>query len=279
MTTNFDKVIEYVTKFNLTFRSDIYHDIFNDVDFLKARIGIMEEEYNSCITGFFDKKIIDIIKGISTVLYSVYNFGTLTGTDMDEAFDLFLVDLTRKENGLYNQIYINLGADPSNFQKVKEIQKLTNMPRSLPIIDITLFDDRIIMKHLVKINRFFSILKNLCDKTISNQHKFQNMNVYLCKIMYYIYSLGVLFGIDMDDLFDVIHTFNMNKTYTLMATAAADALLFKNQLFNINIEYYKIGGPLSFEWVVYDSFKEIVYKPTLLALPDLSTFDILSSVS
>jgi len=103
MTTNFDKVAEFM----LTFKQDVNKTpTFPDHDTQNLRLSLIKEEFEELIEAVYYSDMVEIADALTDLLYVIYGAGHAYGIDLDKCFqEVHDSNMSKLEDGkvLYSE--------------------------------------------------------------------------------------------------------------------------------------------------------------------------------
>ncbi len=89
MSSNFEKVGEFHSKFGVQQQTNVYHTVFNEnPKLLNFRISLIEEEFTELKESIKSKDMVETVDALADILYVVYGMGQVLGLNLDRAFDI-----------------------------------------------------------------------------------------------------------------------------------------------------------------------------------------------
>lgn len=242
MLTNFEKVCEFNRVFGLPHFDKKQKDI--DTKLFKLRVDLCLEEVDELNEAFINNDIIEVIDALTDEAYVIYGLASSFGINLDDAFKKCLKEM-------YFLDHIEIG---SNFELVKKMMNLPNTPYYF------LPDKPTISKESG------NLLLETIHKQVDKLKFIHNWNDYvedLCYLLYYVYKMAIISGIDLDKAFEIVHDSNMSKL-CITEDEAIDTVEHykKNDTRYDSPQYRKSEG----YWVIYNEstgkiLKSINYIP------------------
>lgn len=103
MTTNFDKVAEFM----MTFKQDVHETpTFPDHDTQNLRLSLIKEEFEELIEAVYYSDMVEIADALTDLLYVIYGAGHAYGIDLDKCFqEVHDSNMSKLEDGkvLYSE--------------------------------------------------------------------------------------------------------------------------------------------------------------------------------
>lgn len=175
MQSNFEKVIEFNKQFGITLFEKPQYNVFEEhPKLLEYRMNLIREEVRELDEALNNKDFIETIDALGDILYVVYGMGVSVGFNIDYAFVF--------ESG------------ETNFMKTSNYHK----KKGLDVLTFNMF--------VHKLHNYLSMLeKNVKEK------EYKLMVDTLVDMIFTTYTLGYIFGIDLDKVYDIVHKSNMSK--------------------------------------------------------------------
>lgn len=237
---HFQNVLEFNKAFEVTIYTGELKNIFKkETDLVNFRYSLIEEEINELLYAAKQQDFIEVIDALADILYVVFGMYSVLNIDIDHE----LKDISESTSELCNVIY-----------QSKDLVEAGNIFANMPIVDCAI---KIIYNCAAR-------LKN----TIEVKEP-ENLAVHLTAILFSAYSAAIMFKIDIDAAFKIVHESNMSK----LCSSEKEAIK--------TMEYYKSiskGGKGYYDspayresntpgkWIVFNKntskiLKNINYKP------------------
>lgn len=190
--THYEDVYTFNKAFGVKIEPEFDTDLIVELeDLSKLRYDLIDEEVNELTDAISQNDKKETIDALSDILYVAYGAGVSFGINLDIELTKFLVNYIPDD--------IRLNSDISFFEKCRKIYTclLTRFPkeieyRSFILNNIYIYTDKLK-------NNFIN--KNELDKLIKN----------LCELIINVYVLGLVYNINLDTSFTIVHESNMSK--------------------------------------------------------------------
>lgn len=247
--TNFQKVKEFMTAFGQSTFDTPQVEQLQNKKIVDLRIALITEEFSEIENAVKNNDFVEYVDGIADLLVVTYGTGLAFGINLDDWIDLFCASegINRENN--------------TNYDMVKEIMKIND--------EYNLHNREDLYAHtMVKfyINKIKINIKNL-TKTIDEVDLIK-ISFPLTSIIFNTYKLALLFDIDINKAFDIVHESNMSKLCISETEASQTVEWYKeNEKRYPNPSYKKATNDKY--WIVYEQsngkiLKSINYKPANL---------------
>ena len=253
--TNYQKVVDFNTKFGVPIFTAPQHNIFTEnPKLVSLRYNLIAEETKELNQGVKNRDWVECIDALGDMLYVAYGLACSFGVNADiyfkELLDKFPFDLN-------NQL--------SNFENVKNLRtSLNNVNNTKSQLNI--FDNEEFLNLIEKVNYRLEIIQN----KIKNK-EFEDVIHNLLYYILYTYETGSLMGCNMDEAFRLIHESNMSKLCSSEEVAQETVQWYKErpELGYLEPAYRK--GDDGEYWVVYNAssgkiLKSVRYHPVNLTV-------------
>ena len=187
MQTNFQKVRDFNISFGIE-RSKTPSD-----KLFKLRWDLIQEESNELFDAIKKKDYVEIIDAVSDILYVIHGASDSFEQDLDSFFD----ERSIHEFIHYNKIN-NILSIPSNFLNLNGLARMEAVLEQTPDVLNNIINN-LYAYELFKLQELFE------QKNIS---EIVNGLVILLK---YVYLISELFGINLNETFNLVHESNMSK--------------------------------------------------------------------
>jgi predicted HAD superfamily Cof-like phosphohydrolase len=262
--TNFDKVCEFMTIFGQKVNTTIdYHKLIKDSALHTFRFNLINEEFketaialgskfngngspvNSFIESIKESDIVEFADGVGDLLVVIYGtmaaFGInprLSSCDTDSLDDNFkfvknMNEFMKEKPIIVDDIKTNI---VSNFNCIHSILEDMNLFIHQYKVIISSMDLDTRSENIINSYSIISIIKQLLHNT---------------------YLLGIYAGLDVNKIFDLVHTSNMSKLCPNEENAI-DTIntVYKNHSIYKNVKYRKQSN----YYIVYNELDEGNYK-------------------
>ena len=208
MATNFKKVCLFNTVFGVPHFDEKQESI--DPKLFKLRVDLCREELQELKEAFEQNNLIEVIDALADEAYVIYGLASSFGINLDSEFYKYMI------SPRFNK---NINTSQTNFDKVKTW--LVDQGDSFSVKPkIDNIDFR------VHVEQMFATLKNL--------EKIDNWDTYighLCCLLFKVYSMALICGIELNKAFSIVHESNMSKLCTSEEEAKK------------TVENYKLNDP------------------------------------
>lgn len=159
----------------------------------------------------------------------------------------------------------------SNFLKVKEFNEVFGVETpSFPAQNVVTTNPQ-----LTALRQ--ALITEECDEFVEavKENNFTEIIDALADILYVVYGTGAAFGVDLDKVFDIVHSSNMSKLCQSEDEAVKTVQWYKdNKLDTYDSPAYRCSKNGKY-WIVYNQstgkiLKSILYNPVHFDLDDLS---------
>ena len=239
MSTNFQKVCNFNRVFGVAHFDEKQETI--DPKLFKLRFDLCKEELSELEEAFRNNDLVEVIDALADEAYVIYGLASSFGINMDSEFYKYMISPRMNDNITHDQ---------SNFEKVKLWQKdQSQLYPEKPCLDNVTISD---------IRQMQTVLKNL--ESIENWDTYIG---HLCCLLFKVYSMALMCGVDLNEAFSIVHDSNMSKLCTSEEEAK---LTVQNYIDNDkrydSPNYRKSEG----YWVIYNEstgkvLKSINYTP------------------
>lgn len=246
MTTNYTKVIEFHEAFGLDINDILTDTILENKQLVNLRINLINEEIEELTEAYNNNDFTEVRDAIGDIIYVINGMGVSFGINIDKYYcDVF--NLTYKVNSIYENVkkkYTNI--------------KLVNTDN--------LFNNKYLIN---RINKIFNKLKN----DILHKKKY-DIKKYTIHLLEQVYLIGILFNINVDNDFDLIHKSNMSKLCKdeneAIKTVNSYILKYTNNKSPYDTPNYRLSDNKKY-YVVYNKssgkiLKSINYSPVDLSI-------------
>jgi predicted HAD superfamily Cof-like phosphohydrolase len=194
--TNFLRVKEFHDVFEHPFRTSFENDLFTTNPKLFAlRKSLILEEAGELKDAVEQQNFVEVADALSDLLYVLYGAGLALGFDLDHLFGL----VYHKEPFLLEKNKL------TNFQIVRHTSDYESETLT-PFLTIFKDEPKLVLSAL-------DVLSNK-TKELTTAIEEQNQNKLCCallSLLHVTYETGLIFGIDLDVSFDLVHKSNMTK--------------------------------------------------------------------
>jgi predicted HAD superfamily Cof-like phosphohydrolase len=191
MATNFEKVVDFNKTFGLAHYDEPQLNIFTENETLtKLRYDLIAEEISELQDAYTAHDFIEVIDALTDIQYVVYGAASSFGFNMDDFYTRFYGD---REGTIFSSLY-----NDNTFERIN--------------MNIETF--RTFNVENTKAKIYLDLL--LLDLNMLNRNLFENKDYYsaqntLTNILRNTYILGIFFGINIDQSFEIVHSSNMSK--------------------------------------------------------------------
>jgi|SRR6476661_2625724 len=285
---HFNSVVEFNNVFEVYHYTDELDDIFrNAEDHVIYRYSLVEEEINELKDAVLTNNYSEIIDALIDIIYVIYGMQITIGAKdsksaisvinyYDKSFiklhelnkeSMIFYDMVSKmylhANSIHSTSDITIESKielESKSKLLRELSKLTFTDKKFPILK-----NKEIVKHFV--NKILDL--NLRIKDSIKQKDIVKVVMLLGKLLQQVYTTTIVFNIDVNKAFNIVHNSNMSKVCSSEKEA------------KMTVEHYKViyrNGDLKYDspeyrkskmpgkWIVYNKsttkiLKSIDYKP------------------
>jgi len=243
--THYQDVYEFNKAFGVKIEPEFDSDLIVELkDLAKLRYDLIEEEVNELTDAITKKDKKEIIDALSDILYVAYGAGVSFGINLDIELNKHLLDYISPHDVI---------KDISFFNKSRKIYTnlLVVYPNNIDIYtyilnNIYIYTDKL-KNNFISKNELNELIKNLCELII---------NVYL---------LGLIYNINLDESFTIVHESNMSKLCKTEKLAKETVENYKNNDDRYDSPNYR-KSDLGDYYVVYNEstgkiLKSIKYIP------------------
>jgi predicted HAD superfamily Cof-like phosphohydrolase len=251
--SNYQKVKEFHEDFNHPISVESQMNIFDsDPKLVEFRLNKIQEELDELKVAISNDDFIECIDAICDLMYFVYGSFLAFGVNFDE--------LEKKSIRIFDF--------PKNYTNIfKNDQSTMNLQVSI-------------------LEQHFSLLCTMCEAK-----NFEITIKYLSKLIAQCYTLGTMFGVDIDECFAEVHRSNMTKACLTedIAKQSVEDYINKKQIKNlalqnaisdqqikeINEKYSVYDEPdyrkseTTIYWIVYDKKTTKILKSIYFEKPNL----------
>ena len=262
--TNYQKVLDFNTKFGATIHSTPVPDIFDSNPFLvKLKMDLIREEFGELKVAVSNKDYIETIDALADLLYVIYGMATGIGFDMDITFGTIYLSNLSKVSLVKNTSQF------TNFQKVVYFNnKIGTTVNTTPVVDIFDKDPYCVS------SKMYDIQKNMLELEDNVSDKNYIGTIYsLTNLLHSIYSMGAYIGTDMDKAFDLVHESNMSKLCSSESEAIDTVNWYYDEFRQNKLPYDSPNFRKSNDgkyWIVYNESSGKILKSINYNVVDLS---------
>lgn len=287
--TNFDKVIDFNTQFGILTEAKPFTEKVNILEteeglkLVDFCLKLIKEEYKELEDAISTSDFIEVADALADLIYVIFGMLARLGIDFNENFNR-VIDSPKTETS--EEDNTNEFSDESSEDSYSVSHKnfLTYNDKLSEFDKIIIsFIQRGILYDLPPFKSKFHIFDNdieivedymkVSDKIMNELEDaiklkdFKELKNIIIGLPVLFYSIAIIFGINFDELFDVVHTNNMSKLCTTEQQAKDTVVLYLD-----NDKYdsptYKLA-PDNIHYVVYNKstnkvLKSIAWEPVNL---------------
>jgi predicted HAD superfamily Cof-like phosphohydrolase len=264
--TNFQKVDQFMTAFEQTTLQTPQLEKYTDDKLFKFRMSLIKEEFKEIKDAISNNDFIEFVDGISDLLVVTYGTGLAFGANLDNLITEYLYkykNIVRGEKTNYDMIreYMTINNDLICDTPQPKLLNSANKG-STKLIDQLIEPIEFEIK---TIETDDNASENACDYI--NDHK----NIFffrLSNIIRRTYQMGITFGIDVNDAFEIVHQSNMSKLCVSEEEAKQTVEWYLKNESRYPTPTYKSASDGN-HWIVYEQstgkvLKSINYTPANL---------------
>lgn len=233
--THFECVGEFHDTFGHPQKTTSYTTCFVDEpNLVPFRISLMKEELNEFMEAYTNKDLVEMADALCDLSYVTNGTGHCLGINLDKNL---------------RDLRLNIDT-PYNLD--------TKVNRNIFSEDPDMIS-----------NGFHEIGKMLEEFCVAYDMKvFENMEIYLTKLLYVIYKYGHLLNFNMDKMFREVHDSNMTKVCNNINDAEESISRYKHEA-RYDEPTYRVKG---LYYVVYDAKTSKILKNYKWTMPNLKQF-------
>jgi predicted HAD superfamily Cof-like phosphohydrolase len=265
MLTNFQKVKEFMISFEQKTYDLPQSDLLKDDKLYFFRFNLISEEFDEIKKAINDDNFVEFVDGIADLLFVTYGTCLSYGINIDNHI----------KNILINEEIDNINSNYEIIYKIISKRNKSIIIPTNPQIKLLNGNRKIVDNYIKLIGNSINYLKFKNKIMNDNQSKYfnydislNNMTNALFNIIYDTYSMGIIFGINVDEAFDIVHKSNMTKLCLSEEEAKKTVEWYiQNELRYLTPSYKK--APDDIHWIVYEQstgkvLKSINYTPANL---------------
>jgi len=227
---------------------------FGNPKLMQFRLSLIKEEFKELQTALNQNDMVEVIDALGDILYVIYGMGQVMGVNLDKEFRKYC------ETDMGEKCMECL----TNFECVKKIKK--NLKQLNPPniqMDIMLKDPNVAHYHIFLIQDQYNILEYM---VVSNN--FDGIVRTLSKLLFVVYGMGQVFGIELDNAFQIVHASNMSKLCNNETEAQETVEHYKTLagFENIDVRYRLSTNGKYF--VIFNAETGKILKSKYFSLPD-----------
>ena len=262
MPTNFQQILEFNKSFDVFINPlletknpnlDLYQNTIINKKLKDLKCDLIIEEIGELEESIEQSDFIEFIDALSDILYVTYGAGVSFGIDCDQEYTKFLQNMNESESK------IDCG---TNY--IKSLDFLNNNSNGIYSLFETPYS-----KHLfIYLNQSRIELKKIRDlpNDCFSTHKCINLfRDVLNKVLHFTYILGIVYRINLDETFEIVHRSNMSKLAQNEDLAKKTVNWYRENELRYDSPSYKIS-PDNKSYIIFNKssnkvLKSIKYTP------------------
>jgi len=243
--TNFQKVKQFMSAFGQSTFDTPQPELYTNNKLFNFRLSLIEEEFKEIIEAIKQNDFVEFVDGIADLLVVTYGTGLAYGINLDNADNI------------------------TNFEAISKMAVTVELYTKFSEGSIDL------------INRLIGEIDCEIDKIKINKHNYNynnDLDKFFCEfanglkaIIQLTYKMGITYGIDVDDAFDIVHKSNMSKLCVSEEEAKQTVEWYLKNEPRYPSPSYKQASDGS-NWIVYEQTSGKVLKSINYTPADLKKF-------
>lgn len=239
MQSSFNKCLEFMIATDQIIYNTPQPNLFIDnIERTKRRINIIKEEIRETKDAMVQNNFIEVMDGLGDIEYTINIIGAAFGIDLDKEFHV------------KHSIRMNKDCDIQQTNFKKYINFMENTGHNVPKYNLDNINEKIYLLEMAEIYIEESVRDNNFNKFVDG----------LINALYVVYGIAYAFGINLDEIYRIIHESNMTKICTTEEEAIQTIEWYvKNKNDRYKNPEYKKSKDQQY-WIMYDKITGKILK-------------------